>query len=196
MAKIRAGRSPRPRPPRPNPRLFGFFPRCREFSFFPTKNNIAFKSLPAIIKTSVCPDRGLQAAGLGELKRYAPHLISTLIEYEGNYVLAHGVLDGLGLLIQWLETSADQDDALSDKKETLQKSAAKLRSHLLTDLFRQPATGFFRACQRFDSRKGATMRMQSQVVVSNIPWFEDDDKATDSRCTSPWSRASNHQRNP
>ena len=73
---------------------------------------MAFESLPAIIKTSVCPDRGLQAAGLGELERYAPHLISTLIEYQGNYVPVHEVLDGLGLLIQWLETSADRDDAL------------------------------------------------------------------------------------
>ncbi|XP_003741550.1 uncharacterized protein LOC100897196 [Galendromus occidentalis] len=115
-------------------------------------------------------------ADLTSLKKYAPHLMSILREYETSSVKAHLLIRELKLLAEWLEISASADDHQSGKT-ALQRSLVNLNSYISeqpTTRFNQPATKFFNSCQIFDVSYAQIANVDPEVVFDSIPWFDDD----------------------
>ncbi|XP_003737220.1 uncharacterized protein LOC100900147 [Galendromus occidentalis] len=129
-----------------------------------------------IISLSSC--RKIEA-DLTCLKKYAPHLMSILTEYETSSVKAHLLIRELKLLAEWLEISASAENHQSGKT-ALQRSLVKLNSYISeqpTTRFCQPATRFFNSCQIFDVSYAQIANVDPEVVFDSIPWFDDDTSA-------------------
>ncbi|XP_003741964.1 uncharacterized protein LOC100903410 [Galendromus occidentalis] len=107
------------------------------------------------------------------LKMYAPHLMEVLRKSETSEVKAHAVAKDLDLLTQWLRVS-ESSETNSTGKTALRRSHEKLQSYISegsSARFRQPAAGFFKACQVFDPAHSRITEIDAEFVFRSIPWF-------------------------